>query len=124
MEKFIMAHIPGMVKAKEEVIGRTVKNIQDDNLGEIKELVLDKISGVVAYAVLESGSFLGLGGKLFAIPWNSLEYDRSNECFRLNIDKERIKNAPGFDKDHWPDMSNKTWGKSVFEYYGTKAYWE
>jgi sporulation protein YlmC with PRC-barrel domain len=119
-----MTHVPGMVKASDEVIGREVKNHADEHLGKVKEIVLDKLSGQVAYVVLDSGSFLGLGGKYFALPWNAIHFDNVDSCFRVNIDKERLKNAPGFDKDNWPDMADRAWGKLVYSYYGTKAYWE
>jgi len=119
-----MKHNGNVVKAKEEVIGVTVKNPADENLGEICEIMLDKESGRTAYAVLDSGSFLGMGGKLFALPWNSISYDPNKECFILNVDKEKLKNAPGFDKDHWPDMADRTWGESISQYYGAKSYWE
>jgi sporulation protein YlmC with PRC-barrel domain len=99
-----MSQTSQVVKANQDVIGKNVKNQPDEDLGKIKEIVLDKISGQTKYVVLESGSFLGLGGKLFAIPWNSIHYNKDKEAFILNVDKERLKNAPGFDKDHWPEM--------------------
>src|SRR5438128_25223 len=119
-----MEHNGEVVRAKDEVIGRNVINNNDETLGEIYEIVLDKVSGKVAYAVLESGTFLGMGGKLFAIPWNSIHFDASKEAFILNVDKDKLKNAPGFDKDNWPNMADRTWGKSVSQYYGAKNYWE
>jgi sporulation protein YlmC with PRC-barrel domain len=122
MEIFMSIH--NVVKADEQVISRDVKNASNDNLGKIKEIMLDKLSGKVAYLVLESGTFLGMGGKLFAIPWNSVKYQDNDDCFILNVDKEKLKNAPGFDKDHWPDMADREYGASVFTYYGTKPYWE
>jgi sporulation protein YlmC with PRC-barrel domain len=117
-------HSSNVVKAKSEVIGIQVKNMADENLGSICEVMLDKTSGRVAYLVLESGSFLGLGGKLIALPWNAVQYDKTKECFLVNIDKEKIKKAPGFDHSAWPDMADRGWGESVSEYYGTKDYWE
>jgi hypothetical protein len=119
-----MKHSSNVVKANKEVIGVDIKNVADENLGEIQEVMLDKATGQVAYIVLESGSFLGMGGKLFALPWNLLNYDAANDCFRLNIDKEQLKQAPGFDKDHWPDMADRTWGQSISTFYKTKSYWE
>ena len=113
-----------VVRAKDEVIGVYVKNPQEEDLGKICEIMLDKVSGRVAYAVLESGTFLGMGGKLFALPWNSLNYDPNKECFIVNIDSQKLKNAEGFDKNHWPDMADRSWGEHLSNYYGTKNYWE
>lgn len=113
-----------VVKTKEEVIGRSVQNPADEDLGVIKEIMIDKLSGKVAYVVLESGSFLGLGGKLFAIPWNAIHYEPEKKSFILNVDKEKLSNAPGFDPDNWPDMADRTWGQTISRYYGAKAYWE
>ena len=113
-----------LVKAKDEVIGVDVMNNADEDLGCIKEVMLEKVEGQVRYVVLESGSILGLGGKLFAIPWNAIHFDAGKDCFRLNIDKEQLKDAPGFDKDHWPNMADQTYGKSLHQFYKTKPYWE
>jgi sporulation protein YlmC with PRC-barrel domain len=120
----MMKHTSNVVKANDEVVGVEVKNNADEHLGKIKEVMLDKISGRVAYVVLDSGSFLGMGGKFFALPWSSLHYGEDSDCFKVDIDKERLKNAPGFDKDNWPDMADRTWGESISTYYGTKPYWE
>jgi sporulation protein YlmC with PRC-barrel domain len=108
----------------ENVIGRDVTNTAEENLGEIKEVMLDKQTGRVAYVVLESGTFLGMGGKLFALPWNSIKYNAESNSFILNIDKEKLKKAPGFDKDHWPDMADRQFGTTISNYYGTRPYWE
>lgn len=64
-----------------------------------------------------------MGDKLFAIPWAALELDTVNECFILDVDKKRLENAPGFEKDSWPDMADYRWGKTVHEHYGQRPYW-
>lgn len=112
-----------IIKAQ-NVIDKDVKNPANDDLGKIKEIMLDKQTGRVAYVVLESGTFLGMGGKLFALPWNVLKYDANNDIYILNVDKEKLKNAPGFPKNHWPDMADRQFGTSVSTFYGTKPYWE
>jgi hypothetical protein len=85
--------------------------------------MIDVRSGRVAYAVLSFGGVFGLGNKLFAIPWESLTLDADRECFVLDIDKDRLDNAPGFDKDHWPSMADPTWASEVYSYYNKRPYW-
>jgi len=106
------------------LIGNDVRNIAGDDLGDIKEIMLDMHTGKIAYAVLSFGGFLGMGEKLFAVPWNALILDTENKCFMLNANKERLSNAPGFDKDSWPDMADQTWSKKVHDFYEAKPYWE
>lgn len=103
----------------DEVIGVKVINANKDTLGKIYQIVINKTSGQVEYVVLDSGSFLGLGGKYFALPWNAIHYDVVEEAFIANIEKEVLKNAPGFDKDDWPEFSNERWGRDVANYYTT-----
>jgi hypothetical protein len=96
-----------------------VVNGNDDNLGDIKEIMLDMQTGQVAYAVLAFGGFLGMGEKLFAVPWQALHLDTVNHRFVLDVEKERLKHAPGFDKDAWPDMADVQWASEVHSFYGT-----
>jgi sporulation protein YlmC with PRC-barrel domain len=103
------------------LIGDDVYNNDDEDLGDIKEIMLDMQSGEVAYAVLSFGGVLGMGEKLFAVPWQSLTLDTVNKRFILDIDKEQLKNAPGFDKDNWPDMSNTDWSSEIDSFYGTSS---
>jgi sporulation protein YlmC with PRC-barrel domain len=98
-----------------------VYNQKEEKLGDIKDLMLDTHSGTVSYAVLSFGGFLGMGEKLFAVPWSALTLDTSNKRFVLNVASERLENAPGFDKDNWPDMADPTWAQSIHTYYGTQA---
>ncbi len=102
------------------LIGNDVYNHQDENLGDIKEIMLDVQSGKVAYAVLSFGGFLGIADKLFAVPWSALKLDTVNKRFQLNVEKARLESAPGFDKDDWPDMADPTWQATINSYYGTK----
>lgn len=102
--------------------GNDVYNKQDEDLGDIKEIMLDVPSGRVAYAVLSFGGFLGAGDKLFAVPWNALQLDTVNKRFVLDVSKERLKEAPGFDEDAWPDMADPTWATAVHAYYGVTPY--
>lgn len=101
------------------LIGDNVVNAAEEDLGDIKEIMLDMQTGQVAYAVLAFGGFLGMGEKLFAVPWQALHLDTVNKRFVLNVDKERLKTAPGFDKDAWPDMGDLNWASGVHSFYGT-----
>jgi sporulation protein YlmC with PRC-barrel domain len=101
------------------LIGDSVVNAQEEDLGDIKEIMLDMQTGQVAYAVLAFGGFLGMGEKLFAVPWQALHLDTVNKRMVLNVDKERLKTAPGFDKDAWPDMSDVSWSSGIHSFYGT-----
>lgn len=99
------------------LIGDDVYNLQDEKLGDIKEIMLDMSSGTVAYAVLSFGGLLTVGEKLFAVPWDALKLDTLNKRFLLDVDKDNLKNAPGFDKDDWPDMADQAWINEINSYY-------
>ena len=99
--------------------GDDIVNLQGENLGDVKEIMIDTSTGGVAYVVLSAGGVLGLGDRLFAIPWKALSLDTENKCLVLDADAERIKNAPGFDKENWPNMADPSWVESVHSYYGT-----
>jgi sporulation protein YlmC with PRC-barrel domain len=102
------------------LLGNDVYNQNEENLGDIKEIMLDMTTGQVAYAVLSYGGFLGMGERLFAVPWDALKLDTENKRFVLNVGKERLESAPGFDKDHWPDMADQAWRAQIDSFYGTK----
>jgi len=106
------------------LVGNAVYNLQGDDLGGIKDLMLDVHTGQVAYAVLSFGGFFGMGEKYFAVPWNALSLDATERRFTLNADKAKLKNAPGFDRSNWPDMADISWGRQIHSYYGTKHYSE
>ncbi|OQW32264.1 MAG: hypothetical protein A4E19_19735 [Nitrospira sp. SG-bin1] len=107
----------GVTKAT-NLIGKHVTNLEGKDLGEIKDLVINwRSGGFVEYAVLSFGGFLGLGDKYFAVPWEIMTLSKDKEHFILNVKEERLKNAPGFDKDNWPDMSNREWALVVYQFY-------
>jgi sporulation protein YlmC with PRC-barrel domain len=106
------------------VIGTDVVNAKGESLGEIKEVVIDPETGRVAYAVVAFGGFLSMGEKLFAIPFSSFRYDLDDNKYMLNITKERLKKAPGFDPDSWPLMTDEKWNREVYKYYERTPYWE
>ena len=99
------------------IISDEVCNLQSEKLGTIQDIMLDITEGNIRYAVMSSGGFLGMGDRLFAVPWKALKLDKANSRFMLDVDMERINNAPGFDKDQWPDMADPAWNSSIESYY-------
>lgn len=103
--------------------GDKVRNSAGEDLGKIEEIMIDVPTGRVAYAVLSFGGFLGMGNKLFAVPWETMTLDEKEKEFVLNVDKSTLENAPGFDKDNWPDMADPDWGAQVYGHYGMRPHW-
>jgi sporulation protein YlmC with PRC-barrel domain len=103
----LTAKEPHILKAS-EVIGYSVQNLEGQELGTIEELVIDLQSGQVVYAALATGGFLGVGDKLFAIPWRAMKLMPEQQSFSVDVTKETLENAPGFDKDDWPKTSART----------------
>lgn len=112
------------VMTASEITGTKVRNLEGEDVGHIEELVLEKDAGTVRYAVLSFGGFLGIGDRLFAVPWSSLQYSAAEEKFILDVHKERLKDAPGFDKDHWPNFSDSKYGTQLHDYYGVPPWWQ
>lgn len=103
--------------------GVTVRNPEGEDLGKLEDVVVDGTSGRVAYGVLSFGSFLGMGGKHFAIPWQAIRSGPSADHVILDVPRERLRAAPGFDVDHRPRYADHIWGTEIHEYYGYDPYW-
>jgi sporulation protein YlmC with PRC-barrel domain len=88
------------------IIGDSVENTQGEKLGTINNVMINLESGHVEYLVMEFGAFLGVGGKLFAVPFSEFKIDAEKRLFILDRDKEFLEKLPGFDKLHWPDTNN------------------
>ncbi|MGK5056877.1 PRC-barrel domain-containing protein [Janthinobacterium sp. LB2P49] len=103
------------------LLGDDVYNHSDEELGDIKEIMLDMRTGQIAYAVLSFGGILGMGDKLFAVPWERLTLDPVNKRFLLDVEKNQLKDAPGFDKNNWPDMGSDAWNQQMEAFYGSSV---
>jgi len=106
---------PEVMDAK-TLIGDSVVNASAEKLGKIEAIMLDVTTGRVAYAVLSFGGFLGMGAKLFAIPWSALTLDAGEQRFILNVPKEKLENAPS--------MADSTWATEIHAYYEVRPYWD
>ena len=100
--------------------GTNVVNPAGESLGDIKDLMIDIPNGRVSYAVLDFGGFLGIGDKLFAVPLEAFTPNTKDETLVLDVPKERLKTAPGFDKTDWPTTADDTYLSSVYEFYGQR----
>ena len=104
--------------AASKVEGTSVYNREGESLGSVHDLMVDKRSGHVAYAVMSFGGFLGMGQSYHPLPWNVLEYDERQGGYVVDLDKDRLKNAPYYDANDVPDWSDGRYGRQVDEYYG------
>ena len=112
------------VLSVEKIIGNKVVNAEGEQLGTIKDLVIDLDDAQIAYVVLSFGGFMGWGDKLFAIPLEALTFDAEKETAVLDVNRDVLKNAPGFDKEQWPDSAQYEagWLLDMYEYYGYSPY--
>ncbi len=110
------ADTSGVLKAS-EIIGMKVEDTEGKGLGDIRDLVIDPEDGSVQYAVLEFGGFAGVGDKYFAVPWDALQLNQQQKKIALDVSKKDLKNAPGFDKNHWPDLSQEQQQIAIYEFY-------
>lgn len=116
---------PTVARAR-DLVGVSVYSPNNDSLGKVEDLVIDPAKGQIRYAVLSFGGFLGMGDKYFAVPWNNLKLQTKGETSRgtikedhyvLDVNKEALKNAPGFDKSKWPDFADPNWAMNVDKFY-------
>jgi sporulation protein YlmC with PRC-barrel domain len=101
-------NLPSEITTANSLIGGIVHNRQGEYLGSVKELMLNFRTGKIAYILLSFGDRFSIREKLFAIPWSALTPDPANKRFVLDIDRNYLKNAPGFDWKNWPDMTEES----------------
>jgi sporulation protein YlmC with PRC-barrel domain len=104
--------------------GDAVVNPEGDSLGKIEDLMIDLDHGRVAYAVLSFGGFMGMGDKLFALPWEALALDEENHRMILDVPKEVLEASEGFDKSNWPNFADPAFRARTYSRYGAAPYWE
>ena len=119
---------PGQMTGKpliesDRVEGTTVYDPDGNNIGSIKRLMIEKISGKVAYAVMSFDTFLGMGGDEFTIPWNKLNYDTSLGGYRTDITEDQLRGAPTFYRDRDYDWTDRDRERELHDYYGADYYW-
>lgn len=106
-----------------KVQGTDVYNTQGESLGEINDVMIDKRSGKIAYAVMSFGGFLGMGERYHPLPWNTLKYDTRQGGYVVGLTKEQLEGAPTFGRNETPDWSNRAYEQSIHDYYRAPPYW-
>ena len=109
--------------ASDKVEGTPMRNTAGHKVGTIERVMIDKRSGKVAYAVMSFGGFLGMGQDYVTLPWHVLRYSDDLDAYELNIDPDRLRDAPRYSGD-WNNFTvNRDWERSIHSYYGVDPYW-
>jgi PRC-barrel domain len=107
--------------SSERVQGSAVYSPSGDKIGTVDHLMIEKVSGKVAYAVMSFGGFLGLGHSHYPLPWNALKYNTSLEGYQTSVTEQQLRDAPEFSDDSWDD---REWERRVHDHYQARYYWE
>jgi sporulation protein YlmC with PRC-barrel domain len=109
--------------AADKVSGTSVYNTAGESLGEIYDVMIDKESGKIAYAVMSFGGFLGIGEEYHPVPWSILKYDTAQGGYVVNLDKPQLEGAPAYSEDAEPPWGDRAYDESVYSYYKAPPYW-
>ena len=113
----------GRLIPADKVEGTAVYNRKGDKLGSIENVMIDKLTGKVAYADMSFGGFLGIGDKHHPLPWSVLTYDVGKGGYVVDLDKEMLENAPSYEPTEDVDWGDEAWGRRIHDYYGVPPYW-
>jgi hypothetical protein len=108
--------------ASNKVEGTPVYNRQGERLGDVYNFMVDKHSGQVAYAVMSFGGFLGIGESYHPLPWKVLAYDVAMGGYVVDLDQQKLHDAPSFGRDETPDWNDRAWSGRVHDHYGVRPY--
>ena len=109
--------------ASNKVEGTPVYRSNGDRVGQIDWLMIEKISGRVAYAVMSFGGFMGIGEDYYPLPWSPLTYNPTLDGYEVNISEDQLKGAPKYSKHESWDWSDQARGQKIFDYYGVSPFW-
>ena len=107
----------------DKVEGTDVYRSNGDKIGSIERIMIDKLSGKVAYAVMSFGGFLGIGNDYYPIPWSLLTYNERLGGYEVNISEQQLKGAPKFRKDESWEYEDRGRESALYSYYGATPYW-
>ena len=106
-----------------KVQGTNVYNAQGDSLGEVYDVMIDKRSGKIAYAVMSFGGFLGMGNDYHPLPWNTLKYDTRQGGYVVGLTKQQLEGAPHYGRNETPAWGDRNYEQGIHDYYKTAPYW-
>jgi hypothetical protein len=106
-----------------KVQGTSVYNPAAERLGEIHDLMIDKLSGKVAYAIMSFGGFLGIDKRFHPLPWSILKYDTGLDGYVVHLDKQQLDGAPAYMTDAEPAWGDRSYETKIHDYYGVGPYW-
>jgi len=110
--------------ASDKVEGTSVYNSNGDSLGTIEHVMIDKLSGKVAYAAMSFGGFLGMGSEYRAMPWSALRYNESLGGYELNVTEDQLRNAPLATTEFFETgAANRQWEDDIHRHYRATPYW-
>jgi len=107
----------------DKVEGTAVYGADGEKIGRVERVMLDKISGKTAYAVITFGGFMGIGEDYYPIPWSTMKYDTDLGGYRINLTADKLKGAPKYSKQQSWDWSNRKNDQLVYDYYGAAPFW-
>jgi sporulation protein YlmC with PRC-barrel domain len=118
-----------IVRKLSDFKGNKVRNQKGEKLGELENVVIDSRTHFIRYGIVSYDRSLGVGQTVFAVPWQALkadidakQYDKIG--FVLNADTDRVKNAGGFDEKNWPDLADRRWAQTTYQFWNLQPYWE
>ena len=106
----------------DKVEGTAVYGMDDRKIGSVQRVMIDKVSGKIAYAVVSFGGFLGMGEEYFPMPWAALKYDTGLEGYRANVTEDQLQGAPKFNRNTYWDWSDRSRDRTINDYYRTRQW--
>jgi len=113
----------GTLISASKVNGTGVYNLTGESIGKVYDVMLDKASGKVAYAIMSFGGFLGMGDSYHPLPWSLLKYDTNRGGYVVNLSKEKLEGAPAYTQDQEPKWGDRAYDKKISGYYDTQPFW-
>jgi sporulation protein YlmC with PRC-barrel domain len=114
----------GRLISADQVNGTTVYDTQGEQLGSVEDVMIDKVSGRIAYAVLSFGGFLGIGGQRHPLPWGTLKYDQTVGGYVVGLDRRVLEGGPSYGESEQVAWEDQHWGRQVHDYYKATPYWD